>query len=109
MLASTSIIKSILVQTSYLIKVNICLGSYTVTFSIWKTQRKRLLAEKICCISSLKCVIFLTGPAYWGLINPEWWLCTKGRLQSPINIKASKLLFDPNLLSAVYIDKRRVS
>ena len=26
------------------------------------------------------------GPSYWGVINPAWTLCNKGRFQSPINI-----------------------
>ncbi|GFG34987.1 hypothetical protein Cfor_01092, partial [Coptotermes formosanus] len=47
-------------------------------------------------------------PAFWGLINPEWSLCNKGRRQSPVNLEPSKLLFDPNL-RLLHIDKHRVS
>lgn len=48
------------------------------------------------------------GPAFWGLINPEWSLCNKGRRQSPINFEPQRLLFDPNL-RPLHIDKHRVS
>lgn len=39
----------------------------------------------------------ISGPEYWGRLNPEWGLCNKGRRQSPINVDPSKLLFDPFL------------
>ncbi|KAK9875832.1 hypothetical protein WA026_009617 [Henosepilachna vigintioctopunctata] len=48
------------------------------------------------------------GPAFWGLINPDWSLCNKGRRQSPVNLEPNKLLFDPNL-RPLHIDKHRVS
>jgi Eukaryotic-type carbonic anhydrase len=50
----------------------------------------------------------VSGPAFWGLINPEWSLCNKGRRQSPVNLEPQRLLFDPNL-RPVHIDKHRVS
>lgn len=50
----------------------------------------------------------ISGPAFWGLINPEWSLCNKGRRQSPVNLEPQRLLFDPNLRS-VHIDKHRIS
>ncbi|KAK6619522.1 hypothetical protein RUM43_012279 [Polyplax serrata] len=53
-------------------------------------------------------VFFFPGPAFWGLINPEWSLCNRGRRQSPVNLEPDKLLFDPNLRS-LHIDKHRVS
>ena len=28
----------------------------------------------------------ISGPSYWGLINPAWTMCNKGRAQSPVNI-----------------------
>lgn len=49
-----------------------------------------------------------TGPAFWGLINPEWSLCNKGRRQSPVNLEPQRLLFDPNL-RPLHMDKHRVS
>ena len=49
-----------------------------------------------------------SGPAFWGLINPEWSLCNKGRRQSPVNLEPQRLLFDPNL-RPLHIDKHRVS
>ncbi|XP_071551692.1 carbonic anhydrase-related protein 10-like isoform X1 [Panulirus ornatus] len=50
----------------------------------------------------------ISGPQFWGLINPEWSLCTNGRRQSPINLDPSLLLYDPNL-RPLHIDKHRVS
>lgn len=50
----------------------------------------------------------IAGPAFWGLINPEWSLCNKGRRQSPVNLEPQRLLFDPNL-RPLHIDKHRVS
>ncbi|XP_033333149.1 carbonic anhydrase-related protein B isoform X1 [Megalopta genalis] len=49
----------------------------------------------------------ISGPGFWGLINPEWCLCNKGKRQSPVNLEPSKLLFDPNL-RPLQIDKHRV-
>lgn len=39
----------------------------------------------------------ISGPSFWGLINPEWSLCNAGRKQSPINIDPEKLLYDHTL------------
>ncbi|XP_045492655.1 carbonic anhydrase-related protein 10 isoform X2 [Colias croceus] len=50
----------------------------------------------------------ISGPAFWGLINPEWSLCNKGRRQSPVNLEPEKLLFDPNL-RFLHIDKHRIN
>ncbi|EDW00539.1 carbonic anhydrase-related protein 10 [Drosophila grimshawi] len=50
----------------------------------------------------------ISGPAFWGLINPEWSLCNKGRRQSPVNLEPQRLLFDPNL-RPMHIDKHRIS
>lgn len=49
----------------------------------------------------------ISGPAFWGLINPEWSLCNKGRRQSPVNLEPSRLLYDPNL-QPLHLDKHRV-
>jgi len=49
----------------------------------------------------------MKGPDFWGLVNPEWNLCSKGRRQSPINIEPRRLLFDPHL-NAVHVDKHKV-
>ena len=48
------------------------------------------------------------GPGFWGLINPQWPLCTKGRRQSPINVEPDKLLYDP-YLRPLHLDKHKVS
>ncbi|XP_076362907.1 carbonic anhydrase-related protein 10-like [Tachypleus tridentatus] len=50
----------------------------------------------------------ISGPNFWGLLNPDWKLCDKGRRQSPINMDPSTLLFDPQL-RPLQIDKLRVS
>ncbi|XP_073828404.1 carbonic anhydrase-related protein B [Musca autumnalis] len=50
----------------------------------------------------------ISGPAFWGLINPEWSLCNKGRRQSPVNLEPQRLLFDPNL-RPLHVDKHRIS
>ncbi|XP_021954193.2 carbonic anhydrase-related protein 10 [Folsomia candida] len=50
----------------------------------------------------------ISGPAFWGLINPQWSLCSKGRRQSPVNVEPSKLLYDPSL-RPIHIDKTPVS
>ena len=47
------------------------------------------------------------GPAFWGLINPEWSMCNRGRRQSPINVDPGALLFDPNL-RPLHVDKHSV-
>lgn len=50
----------------------------------------------------------ISGPDFWGLLNPDWSMCSKGRRQSPVNINPNTLLFDPNL-RAIQIDKQRVN
>lgn len=42
-------------------------------------------------------IILFSGPYFWGKINTKWVLCSKGKNQSPINIKPKELLFDPGL------------
>ncbi|XP_013408373.1 carbonic anhydrase-related protein 10 [Lingula anatina] len=49
----------------------------------------------------------ISGPDYWGLAYREWYICSKGKHQSPINIEPKTLLFDPNL-KHIHIDKHRV-
>jgi hypothetical protein len=53
-------------------------------------------------------LLLIPGPAFWGLINPEWSLCNKGRRQSPVNLEPQRLLFDPNL-RPLHLDKHRVN
>ncbi|CAM1309482.1 CA10 (predicted) [Pycnogonum litorale] len=50
----------------------------------------------------------ISGPSYWGLLNPEWSMCTKGKRQSPINIQPDRLLYDENL-NYLMVDKHRVN
>ena len=53
----------------------------------------------------------ISGPGYWGVINPAWNLCSRGRHQSPINIDPNQLIRDPSLDDApkFAVDKRPVS
>lgn len=39
----------------------------------------------------------ISGPTMWGNMNNEWYMCNKGRNQSPIDIDPNILLFDPSL------------
>ncbi|CAJ0963441.1 unnamed protein product, partial [Mesorhabditis belari] len=47
------------------------------------------------------------GPDFWGLVNREWRMCTKGQMQSPVNIDPSLLLFDPHL-HGIHVDNVQV-
>ncbi|CAL4154358.1 unnamed protein product, partial [Meganyctiphanes norvegica] len=49
----------------------------------------------------------ISGPNYWGLINPDWSLCSHGRRQSPVNLDPTLLLYDPNL-RPLHIDNHTV-
>lgn len=44
------------------------------------------------------------GPDFWGLVEKDWWMCKKGRLQSPIDIQPSRIVFDPSI-RPVRVDK----
>lgn len=49
----------------------------------------------------------ISGPDFWGRVNPEWVLCSKGKKQSPIDIKPRDLLFDPSL-KHIHMDKHKI-
>ncbi|XP_066986879.1 carbonic anhydrase-related protein 10-like [Macrobrachium rosenbergii] len=49
----------------------------------------------------------ISGPEFWGVINPAWAMCSQGRRQSPINLDPRTLLHDPNL-TPVSFDKNSV-
>lgn len=51
-------------------------------------------------------ILTFTGPEFWGILNPDWFLCSKGHRQSPIDIKPGLLLYDPNLKS-IFINKNK--
>ena len=53
----------------------------------------------------------ISGPGYWGVINPAWNLCSRGHHQSPINIDPGTLVRDLSLDEApkFAVDKRPVS
>lgn len=50
----------------------------------------------------------ISGPDFWGLLNPDWNLCSKGRRQSPVDLNPNTLLFDPHL-KPLHVDKSRIS
>ena len=50
----------------------------------------------------------ISGPTYWGAINPAWPLCARGRFQSPIDIRPDKVVFD-KLLKRINVDKTATS
>ncbi|KAL4230038.1 Carbonic anhydrase-related protein 10 [Mactra antiquata] len=39
----------------------------------------------------------ISGPMMWGSMTNEWYMCSKGKNQSPIDIDPNMLLFDPTL------------
>ncbi|CAJ0581017.1 unnamed protein product, partial [Mesorhabditis spiculigera] len=47
--------------------------------------------------------MFFEGPDYWG-VHSEWVMCSRGKLQSPIDIRPSLLLHDPSL-RPIHIDR----
>jgi len=49
----------------------------------------------------------ISGPSFWGLINPEWSLCNQGQRQSPVDIRPAELLYDPGL-EPLYINENQV-
>lgn len=53
----------------------------------------------------------ISGPGYWGVINPAWNLCSRGRHQSPINLDPNQLVRDMSLDEApkFTVDKRPIS
>ena len=48
------------------------------------------------------------GTDFWGLLNPDWNLCNRGKRQSPINIDPGNLLFDPDL-GPIKVDDAKVT
>jgi carbonic anhydrase len=50
----------------------------------------------------------ISGPSYWGVINPAWALCNKGRLQSPVDVNPKRLVYDAGL-TRINVDKQAVS
>uniref|UniRef100_T1JF35 Alpha-carbonic anhydrase domain-containing protein n=1 Tax=Strigamia maritima TaxID=126957 RepID=T1JF35_STRMM len=56
----------------------------------------------------LHLLLQVPGPAFWGLINPDWSMCSKGKRQSPVNVDPSKLLFEP-FLRFIHLDKHRLA
>jgi len=51
--------------------------------------------------------IDVVGPDFWGLVNPDWFLCSRGLHQSPVDIDPSLLLFDPQL-TPFRVERQRV-
>ena len=70
-------------------------------------ERKQSASEEIMAFIWLF-FFFFAGPSYWGLLNPEWRMCSEGKQQSPIDIQPKYMLFDPNLKHVV-VNKIKVS
>ncbi|XP_037087710.1 carbonic anhydrase-related protein 10-like [Pollicipes pollicipes] len=71
---------------------------------------------KVWLSSGVSCVVWdqwwtydgISGTSYWGVFNPDWGTCHKGRRQSPINVEPDSLLFDPQL-GYLHVDNAAVS
>merc|ERR1719225_2289661 len=50
----------------------------------------------------------ISGPEFWGVINPEYTMCSKGRSQSPVNINPGSIIFDSTLTQLTF-NKHEVS
>ncbi|XP_068216593.1 putative carbonic anhydrase-like protein 1 [Palaemon carinicauda] len=50
----------------------------------------------------------ISGPEFWGVINPNWAMCSQGRRQSPINLDPRTLLHDPNLTPVMFDKSKRL-
>ena len=50
----------------------------------------------------------ISGPTYWGVINPAWSLCSRGRHQSPVDVDPRRLVYD-RTLAPLLVDKRAVA
>lgn len=48
----------------------------------------------------------ISGHNYW-IINKAWFMCSKGKAQSPIDLDPGKVVFDPTLTS-VNVDKAQI-
>ncbi|XP_041038246.1 carbonic anhydrase-related protein 10-like [Carcharodon carcharias] len=40
---------------------------------------------------------FVPSPPFWGLVNTAWRMCSIGKRQSPLDVNASSVIFDPFL------------
>ncbi|OAD58644.1 Putative carbonic anhydrase-like protein 2 [Eufriesea mexicana] len=73
----------------------------------WKPPEKIVSSMPVALAKRIPGIVpTSSGPSFWGLINPQWSLCSKGRRQSPINIEPDKLLFDRHL-RPVSVDKHK--
>ena len=54
-------------------------------------------------------LFLFAGPQYWGKSHSAWVLCSEGKQQSPIDLRADKLLYDPDLQRFEIIAPTRVS
>ena len=52
----------------------------------------------------------ISGPSYWGVINPAWNMCSKGKQQSPVNVDPDQLVYDEKLNKQQFrVDKQQIS
>lgn len=80
----------------------------TVTFQRQINFTRILMAQLFYSSLLPQILTTTTGTDFWGLLNPDWRLCSQGKRQSPVNIKTDALVFDP-LLPPLQVDKSRVS
>lgn len=85
-----------------------CFSSPCIRSSFLFTLSTRFVTEANCLLSCLallfshththpKHIHTHTGVEYWGLLNPKWSHCNRGRRQSPVDINPDSLLYDPGL------------
>lgn len=84
-----------------------------ITDIVWPTCVCVYVCTCVCvCLCGVYVYVYLcvcvTGPDYWGRVNHEWTLCSKGLYQSPVDISPRTLVYDPNL-RPVRLDQHRVS
>ena len=86
-------------------------GQYSLIFveSVSDTNVKKHIIK---CEAFIKILIdqsnyTFAGPSFWGLINPDWNLCSDGKRQSPVNVDPRNILYDPGL-SDISVDDAKV-
>ncbi|XP_076031380.1 carbonic anhydrase-related protein 10-like isoform X2 [Oratosquilla oratoria] len=50
----------------------------------------------------------ISGPAFWGVINRKWRLCSDGRRQSPVDVQPGRVVYD-HTLGTLSVSKKKVS
>uniref|UniRef100_A0A0N5APZ9 Alpha-carbonic anhydrase domain-containing protein n=1 Tax=Syphacia muris TaxID=451379 RepID=A0A0N5APZ9_9BILA len=71
----------------------------TVTYILPRSRfRTTLLAKQFCSnFLNFNYFLYYPRPSKWGILSQKWWMCSKGKLQSPININPKQIIYDSNL------------